>query len=450
MRKSDLQPRVKWNRFLLYISLVIIAFFSYCGPARRPVSVMEEVLPEKGFDLIPKSEENLYSLQIASDIEKDVKLIEDEFVTQYIEELGQGIVSRTPFRYYVEGYEWAFKIIDSSEINAFPAFGGKIYISRGLVEAIERESELAGILAFEMGHVMARSVHQHVSQDAVKQGLVFPGEMIQGQEGLESLNQVLEAKGGAYSYFSSLEYYPEEVEKADKFALHNSYDAGFNPRSFVIFMYRLLEDKRQEAFPLWIQRNPWSLKREEHLLALLKLFLPVSFRQESSNFESFKIQLESLAPALLEIEKEPSLPEYTEVLTVNVLGNVDWTDTGLEVVMDQEIYFQASGGISLQKGNPLAYCGPDGYNLKTMQQPLADKKIGALIGKVVELISIEIDEETGEEIRNEIERYFFIGSESRVKMEIDGRLFLGINENIVGDNSGGFGVTIFLVESVEE
>jgi hypothetical protein len=35
-------------------------------------------------------------------------------------------------------------------------------------------------------------------------------------------------------------------------------------------------------------------------------------------------------------------------------------------------------------------------------------------------------------------------------MEIDGRLFLGINENIVGDNSGEFGVTIFLVESVEE
>lgn len=450
MRKRNLKSEAKGINYILCTLFIILVFFSSCVPAKRPVSIMEEILPEKGFDLIPKKEENLYSLPIASDIERDANLIEDEFATQYIEELGQRVVSRTHFRYFVEAYEWAFKIIDSSEINAFAALGGKIYVSRGLIEATETEAELAGVLAFEIGHVMARSVHQHVSQDAVEQGLVLPGEMIQGQEGLDSLNQVLEAGGGAYSYFSSLEYYPEEVEKADKFALHNSYDAGFNPRSFLIFMYRLLEGKRQEAFPFWVQRNPWNQEREEKLLALLKLLPPVSFRVESSNFERFKIQLESLAPSPLEIEEEPSVPEYAEVMIVNVLGNADWTDTGIDVVEDQQIYFQASGGISLQKGNPLAYCGPDGYNLKTMQQPISDRNIGALIGKVVKLISVEIDEETGEEIRNEMERYFFIGSESRVKMEIDGRLFLGINENIVGDNSGEFEVTIFLEESIDE
>jgi len=450
MRKNELRSEVRWNHLFLYALLVMVVFFSCRVPVKRPVSVMEEGLPEKGFDLIPKSEESLYGLQVSSDIERDAKLIEDGFVARYIEELGQRLVSRTPFRYFVENYEWAFKIIETSEINAFATLGGKIYISRGLIEAAERESELAGVLAFEMGHVMARSVHHHLSQDAVRQGLVLPGEMIQGQEGLESLNQVLEAEGGAYHYFSNLEYYPEEVEKADKFALHNSYDAGFNPRSFIIFMYRLLESERREEFPFWVQRNPWSLEREKHLLALLKLFPPVSFREESFNFESFKIQLQSLAPPPSEIEEEPSLPEYAEVLTIYVPGNVGWTDTGLEVDIDQEIYFRASGGISLQKGNPLAYCGPDGYNLKTMQQPIADEKIGALIGKVVKLISIEIDEETEEEIRNEIERYFYIGSENGVKMEIDGRLFLGINENIVGDNSGEFQVTILIEKSIEE
>ncbi len=450
MRKHKLRSEVIWCRLALYALLVMIVFSSCRVPVKKPISVIEEALPEKGFDLIPPSEENLYGLQISSDIDREVKLIEDESVARYIEELGQRLVLRTPFRYFVESYEWAFKIVDTPEINAFATLGGKIYISRGLIEVAERESELAGILAFEMGHVMARSVQQHLSQDAVKQGLILPGEMIQGQEGLASLNQVLEAEGGAYHYFSNLEYYPEEVEKADKFALHNIYDAGFNPRSFIILMYRLLESKGQEAFPFWVQRNPWSLEREKHLLALLKLFPPVSFREESFNFESFKTQLQTLAPPPSEIEEEPSLPEYAEVLTVNVQGDVDWTDTGLEVDIDQEIYFRASGGISLQKGNPLAYCGPDGYNLKTMQQPLANEKIGSLIGKVVKLISIEINEETQEEIRNEIERYFYIGSENRVKMEIDGRLFLGINENIVGDNSGEFQVTIFLEKPIEE
>jgi len=450
MKKSNSKSEATGICFILCTWLVILVFFSSCVPAKRPVSRIDKVLPEKGFDLIPRSEENFLSQKIAADIEKDTEIIENELLNKYIEELGVRIISRTPFRYFVDGYEWAFQIIDSSDINAFATLGGKIYLSRGMIEATESESELAGVLAFEMGHIMARNVHQHVSQDAVIRGLVLPGEMIQGQEGLENLGQVLEAKGGAYNYFSSLEYYPEEVEKADKFALHNSYDAGLNPRGFINFMHRLLERKSQEAFPRWIQRNPWSLRREEHLLAILKLFPPVAFREETLKFDDFKIQLKSLAPPAWEIEEELTIPEYAAVLTVNVLGNVDWIDTGLDVVEDQVIYFQASGGISLQKGNPLAYCGPEGYNLRTMQQPIADKKIGALIGKVVKLISIETDEETGEEIRNEIERCFYIGPENRVRMELDGRLFLGINENIVGDNSGEFKVTIHLEKPIDE
>lgn len=135
-----------------------------------------------------------------------------------------------------------------------------------------------------------------------------------------------------------------------------------------------------------------------------------------------------------------------EFLRVSVLADRDWTDTGLDVKEGQEIYFTATGGISLQKGNPMAYCGPDGYNLKTVQQPLPDSNIGSLIGKVVQLVSVEIDEETGEEIRNEIVETFCIGAEGRITMPIEGRLFLGINENIVGDNSGEFKVIIFLME----
>ncbi len=135
-----------------------------------------------------------------------------------------------------------------------------------------------------------------------------------------------------------------------------------------------------------------------------------------------------------------------QAFRVNVLANKDWTDTGLDVIEGQEIYFTATGGISLQKGNPMAYCGPDGYNLKTVQQPIPDRNIGALIGKVVYLVSIEIDEETEEEIRNEIVEVFYIGSARRVEMPLEGRLFLGINENIVGDNSGEYRVALFLME----
>jgi len=139
--------------------------------------------------------------------------------------------------------------------------------------------------------------------------------------------------------------------------------------------------------------------------------------------------------------------EPDRVYRLTVVSNTQWADTGYDVQQSQEIHFRATGGISLQIGNPMAYCGPDGYDLKTLQQPLQDNNIGAVIGKVVLLISIEIDEETGEETRNEIEEFFYIGSEQRVSMPLAGRLFLGINENVVEDNSGQFVVDIRLTRS---
>jgi hypothetical protein len=134
------------------------------------------------------------------------------------------------------------------------------------------------------------------------------------------------------------------------------------------------------------------------------------------------------------------------VFRLTVPSNVPWTDTGYDVEGDQTLSFSASGGISLQVGNPMAYCGPDGYDLKTVQQPIQNENIGALIGKVVLLISIEVDEETGEETRNEMVEIFHIGSDRIVSMPIGGRLFLGVNENVAGDNSGQFTVDIRLMD----
>ena len=142
--------------------------------------------------------------------------------------------------------------------------------------------------------------------------------------------------------------------------------------------------------------------------------------------------------------------EPDRVYRFPVASNTRWTDTGFDVQQGQEVHFRATGGISLQVGNPMAYCGPDGYDLKTLQQPLQDNNIGAVIGKVVLLISIEIDEETGEETRNEMEEVFYIGSEQRVSMPLNGRLFLGINENVVEDNSGQFTVDIRLTRSLPD
>ena len=142
--------------------------------------------------------------------------------------------------------------------------------------------------------------------------------------------------------------------------------------------------------------------------------------------------------------KNPLMPGFLH--EINVPSFEFWTNTGFDVFEGQEIRFVTDPDrkISLQSGNPVAWCGPNGKDLKTVQQPIKGENFGALIGRVVKLISIEIDEESGDEVRNEQIRYFFIGSENNVIMPMDGRLYLGINEIVVPDNTGYFRVTFYL------
>jgi len=139
-------------------------------------------------------------------------------------------------------------------------------------------------------------------------------------------------------------------------------------------------------------------------------------------------------------------PQQTDLVLVKkitVPGNAGWVDTGLDVAQGDEFYFKGSGEISLQKGNPSANCGPSGLDLMTTQQPILNQNIGALIGKVAQLISVRKDEDSGEEIRDEIAEYFFIGVENGLIAPIKGRLYFGVNENVYQDNGGEFTVLVY-------
>ena len=128
---------------------------------------------------------------------------------------------------------------------------------------------------------------------------------------------------------------------------------------------------------------------------------------------------------------------------LTVPGNAGWVDTGIDVEEGEELVFQGEGQISLQKGNPDAGCGPEGYDIQGLQQPLPDHNLGCLAGRVTWLLAVRMDEKTGEEIRDELIKYFYVGREQTVSMPLRGRLFLGVNENVVKDNDGEFTVLIY-------
>ena len=88
---------------------------------------------------------------LATEIEKQVKLVSDPEIAEYVSRVGQNIVRNSDAK-----VPFTIKVIDSEEINAFALPGGFLYVNSGLITTADEESELAGVLAHEIAHVAAR------------------------------------------------------------------------------------------------------------------------------------------------------------------------------------------------------------------------------------------------------------------------------------------------------
>jgi hypothetical protein len=144
-------------------------------------------------------------------------------------------------------------------------------------------------------------------------------------------------------------------------------------------------------------------------------------------------------PAALPQDVPPAPPLEK---TVSVAGEGGWVDTALDLGAGDEIRFSATGEILLQKGNPGAVCGPAGLDLLTVDQPIPNANLGALIGKIVQVVARRVDEDSGIEVRDEIFVLFIIGPDGSFIAPFKGRLYLGVNENVLRDNGGAYTVTV--------
>lgn len=111
---------------------------------------------------------------------------------------------------------------------------------------------------------------------------------------------------------------------------------------------------------------------------------------------------------------------------VAVVAAVPWTDTGIDVRAGRDIYLNSTGRIHW---GPNRQDGPGGERSSPRNdaRPMPSRPAAAIIGRVGEGSNI-----------------FFIGAESGpIRMRDSGRLFLGVNDDMLNDNSGAFRVTVY-------
>jgi hypothetical protein len=138
-------------------------------------------------------------------------------------------------------------------------------------------------------------------------------------------------------------------------------------------------------------------------------------------------------------DQAPALPLEK---TIAVAADAGWVDTAIDVSPGDVLHFAATGEINLQKGNPEAVCGPGGIDLVTVDQPVPNANLGILIGKLAQPVAKRVDKDTGAETTDEIFIMFVVGEEGSFTASFKGRIYLGVNENVLKDNGGAFSVVI--------
>ena len=124
--------------------------------------------------LMSERKEKEIGLEEHEKVLASMPIFEDEKLLAYVREVGNAVakVSHRP------NLEYQFHIIDSPEINAFALPGGYVYVNRGLLTFMNSESELAAVLAHEIGHITARHAVQQQARGALASTVATVGGFV--------------------------------------------------------------------------------------------------------------------------------------------------------------------------------------------------------------------------------------------------------------------------------
>lgn len=186
---------------------------------------------------------NLYSLkhemalgqQMALEVERQAKLLDDLTVTEYVNRIGQNIARHadTPFPVVV-------KVIRSDEVNAFTLPGGHIFVNSGALRVTASEAELASLLAHEIGHVSGRHLTRQATKASLLQASLAPAGAMGGVQGM--IARQLATWGMPLGKFHFSRQFEDEADQAGVKLL---FAAGYDPEASIDFLERIEAGERR-------------------------------------------------------------------------------------------------------------------------------------------------------------------------------------------------------------
>jgi predicted Zn-dependent protease len=246
--------------------------------------------------------------QLAAEIERQVKILEDPTVNEYVNRVGQNLVRNSDAK-----VPFTIKVVESEEINAFALPGGFFYVNTGLILAADDEAELAGVMAHEIAHVTAR----HGSENASKAQLVnlasIPLIFLGGAAGFG-----IRQAAGFLIPMQFLQFSRKAESEADFLGVQYLYKTGYDPGAAVSFFEKLQakESAKPGTMSKMFSTHPPTGDRITSTKANIEKVLPdrEEYVVTTSEFQKIRTHLTALEnrqPADDEESNRPSLKRRT-------------------------------------------------------------------------------------------------------------------------------------------
>lgn len=190
----------------------------------------------KGINFYSIEKEIGIGKQMAQEVERQARIVDDPIIAEYVNRVGQNLVRNSDAK-----VPFTIKVIDDDTINAFALPGGFFFVNTGILINADNEAEMAGVMAHEIAHVAARhGTRQQSRGDLVNYGsipLIFLG----GWAGYG----IRQAAGLAIP-MGFLTFSRAFEAEADFLGLQYLYKAGYDPTAFVDFFEKVQSQEKRK------------------------------------------------------------------------------------------------------------------------------------------------------------------------------------------------------------
>jgi len=171
---------------------------------------------------VPEPKEIEIGGGVASNLLGAAPLVKNAAVQKYVNDVGRWLALQTER----PDLPWQFAVLDDDDVNAFAAPGGYVFITKGLLMHMKSESELAGVLAHEISHVLRKHHLNAIRKGARTDLMVEFGSEVAKQKGA-SQSLIKLANAGTQLYARGLD--KEDEFEADRMGVVIAARAGYDP-----------------------------------------------------------------------------------------------------------------------------------------------------------------------------------------------------------------------------